>query len=71
MKEREVLMQRIGEQFSKQNRALVLRLTLVALLGVSALGVFHPVNRGLGQSVMAAHNPLVPPNSISQPEAVM
>jgi len=47
-------MQRIGERFSQQNRALVLRLTLVSLLGVFALGVFHPVNRGLGQSVMAA-----------------
>src|SRR5260370_38880272 len=54
MKEREVSMQHIGERFLKQNRGLVLRLTLVALLGVSALEVFHPVNRGLGQSVMAA-----------------
>jgi serine protease Do len=47
-------MQRIGERFSKENRILFLRVTLVVLLGLSVLGVLHPVNRGIGQSVMAA-----------------
>jgi serine protease Do len=47
-------MQRIGERFSKENRALLLRVTLVVLLGLSVLGVLHPANRGIGQSVMAA-----------------
>ncbi len=47
-------MQRIGERFSKENRTLFLRATLVVLLGLSVLGVLHPANRGTGQSVMAA-----------------
>jgi len=47
-------MQRIGERFSKENRTLFLRVTLVVLLGLSLLGVLHPVDRGLGASVMAA-----------------
>jgi serine protease Do len=47
-------MQRIGDRFFKENKTLFLRLTLVVLLGLSALGVVHPANRGIGQSVMAA-----------------
>ena len=47
-------MQRIGERFSKENRTLFLRVTRVVLLGLSLLGVLHPVDRGLGASVMAA-----------------
>jgi serine protease Do len=47
-------MQRIGERFSKENKTLFLRLTLVVLLGLSVLGVAHPANRGIEESVMAA-----------------
>jgi hypothetical protein len=47
-------MQRIGDRFSKENKTLFLRLTLVVLMGLSVLGVVHPANRGIGQSVMAA-----------------
>jgi hypothetical protein len=49
-----VHMQRIGDRFSKENKTLFLRLTLVVLMGLSVLGVVHPANRGIGQSVMAA-----------------
>src|SRR5438094_919121 len=47
-------MQRIGERFSKENRTLLLRVTLAVLLGLSLPGVLHPVAGGLRASVMAA-----------------
>jgi serine protease Do len=47
-------MQRIGELFRKENKNLLVRAALIALLGLFVLAVSHPANRGLGQSVVAA-----------------
>jgi len=39
-------MRHIGEWLSKENEISLLRLTLVALLGLSVLGILHSTNRG-------------------------
>src|SRR5258705_12990054 len=54
MRRQEVHMQRIGELFRKENKNLLVRVALIALLGLFVLAVSHPANRGLGQSVGAA-----------------